>query len=895
MSKRFVRLLLALGLAPVLAFAQVAAGKGNPYAAAASASTPGSMNYTLTGGSTAQSVQAWMDATRQMPESFGAKADGVTDDTAAILAADAAASSGSTLYISQDVLYFTPGKTYYHATGINLNSNIMAIGAYLTSPQDFNGTAVTYGQAGSVTYNKFCWFPYVRCTKSNYNNWYGNPNSTGIQILNCQNCEFHFEGVANFANGIWIAGQGRGCSENLYFPGLLIDNQRSIRLESLDASGYTNDTTFVGGKTSLSSGDGTNNPFCYSVYIKDYATPNAVTTGVNQTIALSLSPPTLTWAAGNFTTQGFYVGQTVSATGFTGTSTNNFTFRVTAVGTTTMTLATNSVGVGGAALVADPSSTTVTISGEGSTFGSLPNNINFFGTDLEGNAQEAFVCVKGGTLNSWHGCRFETSGTPTMMFLGMGALAPDTYNNIYGGYVSSGLDFTVIQGAAAYNYGNTPFYGDRLAHSTLNTNGYLVLSNTSADTNSDITIFPAATTDAGLWKPNALTTWTTKIGSAYSLDSKPSGITYPTTRVSSNSSGILLGDGSATPVSYLKSLSLNNLDFGPQGNEALKLTGVTTQVDYLNITGAATANPATVTLAAAGSDSNVNLKLTPLGTGNVQAGNLNLTNPATSATLALAGSSTLTTTGAYSWAFTVPGAYTYTLPSATSTLARSDAAQTFTGVQTFSATDVHTLGETMTASAGVSTAGYIGQDSTQKAMGTYQNGVKQMLSGTLFTQTATGTNGANTAITNILGTGVGTAVLPASFSLVGKTIRVHVIGTVTTAASPGTTVISLYLNAGTPVTVVASPTLTLTASMTSMPFACDFYLTFQSTTTVMGGGNCVFSSSTTGITGLDVPIATTTAATIVAATSYTINVSATNGTAGGTVYTSQISSIEVLN
>ena len=49
-------------------------------------------------------------------------------------------------------------------------------------------------------------------------------------------------------------------------------------------------------------------------------------------------------------------------------------------------------------------------------------------------------------------------------------------------------------------------------------------------------------------------------------------------------------------------------------------------------------------------------------------------------TLSLAGN--FTTSGAYNWGFTVPGAYTYTLPSANATLARTDAAQTFTGNQT---------------------------------------------------------------------------------------------------------------------------------------------------------------------------------------------------------------------
>ena len=232
---------------------------------------------------------------------------------------------------------------------------------------------------------------------------------------------------------------------------------------------------------------------------------------------------------------------------------------------------------------------------------------------------------------------------------------------------------------------------------------------------------------------------------------------------------------------------------------------------------------------------------------------------------------------------------------ATTLVTTQPSVHTWTLVQTFSATDVHTLGATFTASASVSTAGYVGYNSTQLAHEFFADGLKHQLTGTIFTQTATGTNGAATAITDIMGTGVGTRVLPTSWTLTGKTIRVRCAGTVTTAATPGTTVITLRLNAGTPVTIVASPSLTLTASMTSMPFEIEFLLTCRSTTSIMGTGKFLVSSSTTGITGLSVLIGTVTAATVVAATSYTVQICATDGTASGTVYTTQTASVEVLN
>lgn len=233
---------------------------------------------------------------------------------------------------------------------------------------------------------------------------------------------------------------------------------------------------------------------------------------------------------------------------------------------------------------------------------------------------------------------------------------------------------------------------------------------------------------------------------------------------------------------------------------------------------------------------------------------------------------------------------------ATTLITTQPSVHTWTLAQTFSATSVHTLGATLTASASVSTAGYVGYNSTQLAHEFYASGLKHILTGTIFTQTATGSNGSATAITDILGTGVGTRVLPANWTLTGKSVRVKCGGTVTTAATPGTTLITLRLNAGTPVTVCAMPTaVTLTASMTSMPFDIDLTLVQYSATAVWGWGTFNVASSTTDITGLVIPISNTAAGTTVNATSYTIQVCATNSVASGTVYTSRGCSIEVMN
>lgn len=79
-----------------------------------------------------------------------------------------------------------------------------------------------------------------------------------------------------------------------------------------------------------------------------------------------------------------------------------------------------------------------------------------------------------------------------------------------------------------------------------------------------------------------------------------------------------------------------------------------------------------------------------------------ITAPATSSTLAIADGKTFTV----SETLTLTGTTgtTHTFPATTSSVARIDAAQTFAGVQTFSAQDVHTLGIDLSTSGAVATS-----------------------------------------------------------------------------------------------------------------------------------------------------------------------------------------------
>lgn len=217
---------------------------------------------------------------------------------------------------------------------------------------------------------------------------------------------------------------------------------------------------------------------------------------------------------------------------------------------------------------------------------------------------------------------------------------------------------------------------------------------------------------------------------------------------------------------------------------------------------------------------------------------------------------------------------------ATTLATTQGAAHTWSLGQTFTVAQIHT------ASAGGTTAGMFWYDTTQKAHTSYVDGLKQFQSTTMFMMTADGTNGAATAETSIIGTGVGTKTIPGSFFMAGKTIRVRGLGVFTSAATPGTVTLKLKLGS---VVIATSAAVTPTASKTGAFFEFEFLLTCRSATTIQGGGALYMDAV---VAQIGVP--NTTTATIVNATAYAVDVTSTNSVASGCVWTTKVCTIEVM-
>ena len=125
-------------------------------------------------------------------------------------------------------------------------------------------------------------------------------------------------------------------------------------------------------------------------------------------------------------------------------------------------------------------------------------------------------------------------------------------------------------------------------------------------------------------------------------------------------------------------------------------------------------------------------------------------------------------------------------------------------------------------------------DTTQKTFAARTAGATAFNSGILYVGTATVTVANSTTETSLLGTGVGSATLPANFAVVGRTIRVRSHGFISDTATPSST-IKIKLGA---MTLVTS-TGTLPSGLSNAEVTFEFVFTFRSigsSGTVIGQG-----------------------------------------------------------
>jgi len=178
------------------------------------------------------------------PEAEGAANDGVTDDTAAINAADAAAVAGGGRLHAEG--------TYKIASTVTVRSAVDM--ALATLNYTGSGVALQVGDGASLHRKTFRLPSVIEANKPS-SGW--NAGTVGVQVINCFTCTVYTPPrVFGFETGLNITGQAAGCAYNTFHIGHLDTNKRNLVLDAT-STGYCNQNLYLGGRFSHSSSEGT--------------------------------------------------------------------------------------------------------------------------------------------------------------------------------------------------------------------------------------------------------------------------------------------------------------------------------------------------------------------------------------------------------------------------------------------------------------------------------------------------------------------------------------------------------------------------------------------------------------------------------------------------------------
>jgi hypothetical protein len=202
--------------------------------------TPNSAQVTATGSTTARSLAARFSDVVNVRD-FGAKGDGVTDDTAAIQAAvDAADPKTQTVVI--------PCGAYATAGTITVSgkvSLVMADNAEIV----YSGSGVAVQIEGAIDATRFR--RHVLRVRKATIAWHTGADSTsvGVRLRNVNHSDVALNLVEGFHKGLDLVGENAGTSYNTIRIGQVRNNKIGVTHTALPSypSGWANGNTFIGG------------------------------------------------------------------------------------------------------------------------------------------------------------------------------------------------------------------------------------------------------------------------------------------------------------------------------------------------------------------------------------------------------------------------------------------------------------------------------------------------------------------------------------------------------------------------------------------------------------------------------------------------------------------------
>lgn len=179
---------------------------------------------------------------------YGAKGDGVTDDTAAINAAHAATPEGGRLWFPPGSYRTTAPITITRQVSVDMAGRITA---------DHSGTALKLSGLGLSTY--YQGVHTINVARKTVN--HADTDSVGLEISGCYNQTVTVLHASWFTVGVLLTSPfGKGCVYNQVYLQALKDNLVGVRLKGLrtgptdSESQWPNQNTFIGGRISWGLG-----------------------------------------------------------------------------------------------------------------------------------------------------------------------------------------------------------------------------------------------------------------------------------------------------------------------------------------------------------------------------------------------------------------------------------------------------------------------------------------------------------------------------------------------------------------------------------------------------------------------------------------------------------------
>lgn len=172
---------------------------------------------------------------------YGAKGDGVNDDTVAL---NSAATAAAAMSGNGGTVYLPPG-TYYVTSTVTFSSHVSASQALITTDQDI--TCVQLGDGTNYFRNKVLYLPNVQNTAKVGLGWSG--SSVGVSVVNSLENEIHVGQIRGFVTGLFLTSNGsKGNVYNNYFLGTFWDNQTQLKITPSAVTSWVNENNLFGGR-----------------------------------------------------------------------------------------------------------------------------------------------------------------------------------------------------------------------------------------------------------------------------------------------------------------------------------------------------------------------------------------------------------------------------------------------------------------------------------------------------------------------------------------------------------------------------------------------------------------------------------------------------------------------